>query len=195
MAIGDFINNAVDFLGRIHENTQSAEEKEWLVAAADALEFIWATGRAYEFEDYRKSRELDAPALVVAAFKTREEAEAWLANNPSPPAMAYVLITDEYHLVAYRRESNWRAFLPHPTLELYLEEMMRDGLPPAVATFGTREEADAWFHGQTESRAQSVIQVGGEYFLAVYYRNINHRALFPFSIAERHKKRKKRPEE
>ncbi len=192
MAIGDFINDAVDLLGRIHENTQSAKEKEWLAAAADALEFIWATGQTYQFEDYRKSRELDAPALVVGAFKTREEADAWLANNPNPPAMAYVLIAGEYHLVGYRRESNWREFLSHPTLEFYLEEMMREGLPPVVATFSTREEADAWLQGQGEPPAQFVIQVGGEHYLAVYYRNINHRALFPFSLVERHKERKKK---
>jgi len=188
MAIGDFINNAVDLLGRVHENTQSPEEKEWLVAAADALEFIWATGQVYEFEDYREDRDIDAPPLVVAAFKTREEADSWLANNPKPPAMAYALIADEYYVVAYRRESNWRTFLPHPTLEFYIEEMVREGLPPAVATFNTREEADAWFNGQAGPPAQTVIQIGGERYLAVYYRNINHRAIFPFSIVERRKK-------
>jgi hypothetical protein len=126
---------------------------------------------------------------VVAAFKTREEANSWLADNPKPPAMAYVLISSEYHVVAYRRESDWRTFLPHPTLEFYLEEMTKDGLPPVVATFKTREDADAWFEGQSEPSAQTVIQIGGEHYLAVYYRNIKHRAIFPFSTAKRLEKK------
>ncbi|WP_395856586.1 head protein [Cystobacter fuscus] len=182
MAIGDLINNAVDLLGRLDEKTQSSEEHELLRAAADALRFIWANGLSYEFMDYRESLEFESPPPVVAAFKTREEANSWLANNPKPPTMAYVLISCEYHVVAYRRESDWRTFLPHPTLEFYLEEMTKDGLPPVVATFKTREEADAWFEGQSEPSAQTVIQIGGEHYLAVYYRNIKHRAIFPFPL-------------
>ena len=58
------------------------------------------------------------------------------------------------------------------------------------------EEADAWFNTQTEPPAQTVIRIGGEHYLAVFYRNINHRALFPFSIVERlHARRKKRKEQ
>lgn len=191
MAIGDLINDAVDLLGRVHEKTQSPEEQELLRAAADALRFIWATGLTYEFVDYRESLDVESPAPVVAAFKTREEADSWLANHPKPPAMAYVLIAGEYHVVAYRRESDWRTFLPHPTLEFYIEEMTRDGLPPAVATFNTRDEADAWFDSQSEPPAQAVIQIGGEPYLAVYYRSIKHRAMFPFSVVEKlHARRK-----
>ncbi|HYO68189.1 MAG TPA: head protein [Archangium sp.] len=192
MAIGEQINDAVDLLGRIHEKTQSPEEQALLHAAADALRFVWAMGLTYEFVDYRESLESESPAPVVAAFKTREEADAWLASNPRPPAMAYVLIAGEYHVVAYRRESDWRTFLPHPTLEFYLEEMTRDGLLPVMAAFNTRDEAEAWFNGQSEPQAQSVIQIGGEHYLAVYYRNIHHRALFPFSLAKKLQERRKK---
>ncbi len=195
MAIGDQINDAVDLLGRIHEKTQSPEEQALLHAAADALRFVWAMGLTYEFVDYRESLESESPAPVVAAFKTREDADSWLANNTRPPAMAYVLIAGEYHVVAYRRESDWRTFLPHPTLEFYLEEMRREGLPPVVATFNTRDEADAWFNSQAQPPAQSVIQIGGEHYLAVYYRNIHHRALFPFSLANKLQERRKRKEQ
>ena len=196
MASGDQINDAVDLLGRIHEKTQSPEEQALLHAAADALRFVWAMGLTYEFVDYRESLESESPAPVVAAFKTRAEADAWLANHPKPPAMAYVLIAGEYHVVAYRRESDWRTFLPHPTLEFYLEEMTRGGLPPAVATFNTRDEADAWFDSQAEPPAQAVIRIGGEHYLAVYYRNIKHRAMFPFSVVEKlHARRKGSAEE
>jgi hypothetical protein len=191
VTILDRILEAQELLGKTREGAQSPEEKELFHLAIDALWFIWTNGRADEFADYRKDAQSEGPARVVAAFKTRGEADAWLSANPQPPDLAYVLIADEYHIVMYSRERNIRARAPHPTLEFHLEEMTRDGLPPAVATFNTREAADAWLNGQSEPPAQTVIQIGGEHYLAVYYRNIHHRALFPFSIVERRKKGKK----
>ena len=185
MTIFKRILEAQERLGKAHEDTQSPEEKESFRLAIDALWFVWTNGQADEFADYRKDTEADAPARVVAAFNTREEAEAWLSANPKPPNSAYVLIADEYHLVMCSRERGLRALAPHPTLEFHLDELMRDGLPPAVAAFHTREEAKAWLASQAAPPAEAVIQIGGEHFLAVYYRNINHRALFPFSRVNR----------
>lgn len=191
MTIFDQIIEAQELLGKSREHARTPEEKELFLLAIDALWFIWTNGQADEFADYRKDAQSEGPARVVAAFKTRDEADAWLSANPQPPDLAYVLIADEYHIVMYSRERNIRALAPHPTLEFHIEELTRDGLPPAVATFNTREEADAWFNGQSEPPAQTVIQIGGEHYLAAYYRNIHHRALFPFSIVERRKKGKK----
>jgi hypothetical protein len=105
-----------------------------------------------------------------------------------------VLIADEYHVVLSSRDGMRCSLVPDPELEYHIEEMTRDGFPPAVATFNTREEANAWFDSETEPPAQTVIQIGGEHYLAVYYRNINHRAMFPFSIVERLHERRKRIE-
>ncbi|PTL79876.1 head protein [Vitiosangium sp. GDMCC 1.1324] len=189
MTILDRILQAQELLGKSHDSSPSSEEKELLDLAIDALWFIWRDGLSDQFEDYRKDIQSDAPARVVAAFDTREDADAWLAANPRPPGSAYVLVADEYHIVVYFRDRNYRALIPHPTLEFHLEEMMRDGLPPAAVVFNTRGEADAWFNGQAEPPAQTVIQIGGERYLAVYYRNINHRALFPFSLVKRKKEK------
>ncbi|WNG45464.1 hypothetical protein F0U60_16170 [Archangium minus] len=114
-----------------------------------------------------------------------------MSATPKPPDLAYVLISDEYHIVMHSRESNIRTLAPHPTLEFYIEEITKDGLPLAEATFNTREEATAWFDSKAEPPAQTVIQIRGEHYLAAYYRNINHRALFPFTIVERRRKRSK----
>ncbi|MFL5353975.1 head protein [Archangium sp.] len=191
MTIFDRILEAQELLGQTREDSRSPEEKELFHLAIDALWFIWTNGQADEFADYRKDVQAEAPARVVATFKTRDEADAWLNANPQPPDLAYVLIADEYHIVMYSRERGIRALAPHPTLEFHIEEMTRDGLPPAVATFNSREEAETWFNGQSEPPAQTVIQIGGERYLAAYYRNIHHRALFPFSIVERRRKGKK----
>ncbi len=59
------------------------------------------------------------------------------------------------------------------------------GLPPAMATFNTREEARTWFHGLAKKPSQAIIQIGGEHYLAAYHRTIDHLALHPFSMAQR----------
>jgi hypothetical protein len=123
---------------------------------------------------------------VIAAFTTREEAEVWLKNHPKPPYMASVLIADEYHTVYYWRDRNLRRMPSTPSVEYHLEEMMKDGHPPAtVASFDTREQARAWFYNLPERPSQAVIQLGGEPYLAAYHRNIDHLAFHPFSLVER----------
>jgi hypothetical protein len=196
MDIGKLILEAMNLLGLIHLKTQSPEEKELLLTAADALRFIHTTGQQYEFEDYRQDLRTEGPEMVIAAFATREEAEAWLENHPKPPHMALVLIADEYHTVYHWRDRNLRRMPSTPTLEFHLEEMTRDGLPPPVATFNTREEAKAWFYNLTERPTQAVIQLGGEPYLVAYHRNIDHLAFHPFSLVERLKEwRRKQQEE
>jgi hypothetical protein len=198
MDTGKLIFEAINLLGLIHEKTQSPEEQELLLAAADALSFINTTGQQYEFEDYRKDLRTEGPEMVIAAFDTREEAETWLKNHPKPPHMACVLIADAYHVVYYwrDRDRNFRRMPATPSVEYHLEEMMKEGLPPPVASFATREEARAWFYSLPERPSQAVIQLGGEPYLAAYHRNIDHLAFHPFSLVEQLKEwRAKREQE
>jgi hypothetical protein len=185
MAIGDLINDAVDLLGRLHENTLSQEERVLLLVSSEALRFIWDTGQTRAFTEYRKTLSVDSPPHIVAAFASQEDAEVWLNNHPQPPDMAYVLIGDRYHVVADFSESHRRALLPYPSLERYLDSLLKEGLPPAVATFQSREEAASWWNSQVHSAAQAIIQIGNEPYLAVNYGHLPHRALFPFSLAQR----------
>lgn len=195
MTIFTQILQAQELLGKNREHAQSPEEKELFHLASDALWFIWSNGQSYGLERYRQDVKSNAPQGVIASFNTREEAEAWLNAQPEPPDLACVLIADEYHVVLSSRDRNRRSLVRDPELEYHLEEMTRDGLPPAVAAFNTREEAAAWFNALAEPPVQTVIQIGGEHYLAVYYRNIHHRALFPFSLVERLHARRKRREQ
>ena len=187
MAIGDLINDAVDLLGRLHENA-GPEEKKLLFASSAALRFIWATGQTRAFADYQKSLDSDSPPHIVAAFATHAEAESWLNNHPYPPTLAYVLIGDKYHVVFDLTERNRRVLAPHPSLEFYLDSLLQEGLPHAVATFPSREDATSWWNGQLKPPEQIVIQIGNEPFLAVNYRHLPFRTLFPFSLVQRLKK-------
>lgn len=161
----------------------------------DALGFISATGQSHDFADYRKSLDDKAPPLVVAAFKTRAEADHWLMTHPNPPHHANVLIGGVYHHVIYSRTDNRRYLPPTPIIEFYLEEMISGGLPEPVASFGTRKEADAWLDSQPEPPRQNFITIAGEYYLAVYHYKVNIRALYPISMAAKSEQRREQGEE
>ncbi|PTL79905.1 head protein [Vitiosangium sp. GDMCC 1.1324] len=176
----------MNLLGLIHQKTESAEEKELLLTAADALWFINTTGQQYEFDDYRQEFRTEGPEMVIASFATREEAEAWLKNHPKPPYMALVLVADQYHVVMYDRDSNFRKLRSTHSIEYHFEEMMKDGRPPPpVASFDTREQASSWFYSRPQRPSQAVIHLAGEPYLAAYHRNIDHLAFHPFSLFEK----------
>jgi hypothetical protein len=174
---------AMDLLARMRANAQSPDKQESLAIAIDAVLFITSSGQRYAFEDFRKSLNLDAPPPVVAAFSTRQEADTWLSNHPEPPDSTFVLVADKYHLVMYRRETDLRRLLPDPVIEYYLGRLKRGDLPPAVASFNTREEAEAWLAAQGEPLGQCFITIAGEHHLVVYHRNVNRREIYPFSMA------------
>ncbi len=111
----------MDLLARLRANTSSEEERELLAAAIDAILFITSTGQRYAYLDYLKQRDSNALPPVVASFETREEAEAWLKNHPSPPDGTHVLIAGKYHHVIYSREMNLRRFIPAPSLDQQAE--------------------------------------------------------------------------
>lgn len=184
MTINDTILEAEKLLAGIHEDTQSPQDKELLRTAFDALRFIWSAGHVLAFEEYRNIMKTEGPSLVVAAFDTYEQADAWIQNNPNPPHLAYVLVGDTYYIVFDFRPTNRRGVFTHPTLEFYLEKMMEEGLPPAVASFNTRQEARAWFSGLSEKPSQAVIDIGGERHLMAYHPNIDHLAFHPFSLVQ-----------
>jgi hypothetical protein len=181
---GELSLDAQELLGRLREEMESATDKECLLVAMDALRFIAATGQSYDFQDYRKSLDDKAPPLVVAAFATREAANAWLRDIPRPPHHAYVLIAGTYHVVMYVPEFNHRNLIPHPVLEFYLADMIRDGLPALAAVFKTHEEARSWVEAQPEPPRQVFIQIAGEYHLVAYHHRIGLRAIYPISMAE-----------
>lgn len=174
---------ALESLERCWEESTSPEERERLLLAMDALRFVLSTGQTQDFKEYRESLEADAPPLVIAAFDTREEADAWLKSQPRPPHQAYVLLGGEYHVVMYAAELNRRRLVPHPVLKFYLAEMIQDGVPASVATFATREEAQTWLEQRASPPLQVFITVAGEPHLVVYHHRVRLRAMYPLSMA------------
>ncbi len=177
--LSELMGRTSRFFEQLRDAPESADEPAQCQAILDALRFIASTGQHGAFAAYREHAEADAPPFVVASFDTPEEAEAWLARHPHPPDPANVLIVGAYHDVIHDRETNMRRLPRNRALEWYLEELAEKEPPVAVASFETRDQAEAWLKSQAEPARRAWVSVGGKLHLAVYYPNIHHRVLFP----------------
>ncbi|ADO68725.1 hypothetical protein [Stigmatella aurantiaca] len=172
-------------LSKLRDETGSEEERAQIQVILDALQFISSTDQHGAFNEYRRHVEAGGPPLVVASFDTREEAEAWLKKHPQPPDFANILIANQYHFVTHDRSTNIRRLPRSRDLEYYLAGLKREEPPIAIASsFANLGEAEAWLQSQAKSAVRAWISIAGELYLAAYYANIDHRALYPLSMAE-----------
>lgn len=171
MTIHELILEVQSLLGRTLRDAQSPEERELFRVASAALMFISETGTVHSFEDYLQFRK-GAPPLAVASFRNREEADAWLTQHPEPPHGAFVLVSDDYHIVMSVREMNHRQLFPHPILEGYLDQIQpaaSSGPPPS---FENREEAEAWLKGKTGWPQGVLLNIAGRRHVALHHRHL-----------------------
>ena len=184
-SIKTLLGEAAGLMVRIRGELHSPEEKELASVLIDALNFIASTGQRTAFEAFRRDALAARPPHVVASFRTREEAEAWLASHPEPPAQGHVLVAGEYYQFYYFRELNRRGLLPQFTVEMLIRQLMEEGPPATVASFGSQEEAEDWLAKQLAPPSHAFISIGRKYHLAVFHENLHHRAIHPVSIVER----------
>lgn len=175
---------AESFFKRLLQSPATAGEAARIHAILEAIRFIAVTNQYEAVDAYLKHVESHAPPFAVAYFETQREAEAWLQKHPHPPDPARVLIGDRSHDVVHDRETNIRRLPRNRDLHDYLAELKQVEPPVAIASFATREEAAAWLRGQPEPATHAWVSITGELYLAAYYPNIGHRALFPLSMAE-----------
>jgi hypothetical protein len=182
LPLEDLLRRSEAFFVTLSANESGSPwERELIQLIIDTLRFIVSTRQHEAFDEFRKHLESGAPPFVVASFDTREEAEDWLRNHPSPPDFAQLLIAGKYHDVIYDRETNLRRLTSNQTLQHYLA-----GLKPTepAASFDTLEEASAWLKAQPKPARLASVLVGGVPYLAAYHSNINDRVLYPFSLAQ-----------
>lgn len=180
----ELVRKAEGFFEQLLNEPQPKEERELTLVIIDALRFIASTGQLDDFESYLQALDANEPPRVVASFDTREQAERWLSSHPSPPHCAHILIAGRYHTVAYDRATNGRYLPSSLALEYYLASLKESSAPTAVASFETLQEADAWLRAQPAPPTRAWVRISGEIYLAVYHPNVNHRALYPLSMAD-----------
>lgn len=106
----------------------SPEDLEGLHSAALALHFIHESGCAREFEHFLAHLDEHLPPLC--SFSTREEAEAWLKNHPSPPDGATIQVGEDELTVGYWPGSGRRALIYFPKYEA-LDDVEKEDEDPA----------------------------------------------------------------
>ncbi|MBN1210066.1 MAG: hypothetical protein JXB05_34765 [Myxococcaceae bacterium] len=184
VSLQERLNCTRELFTRLRDEPESSGERGLIQLILDTLHFISATGQYSAFGEYLGHVAVGGPPYAVASFDTKEEAETWLQTHPHPPASANVLIANTYHDVVHDRATGLRRLLRNRDLEYYLAERRREDPPVAVASFGRFEEADAWLQSQPKPVPWTWVSIAGEPYLAAYYPNLGHRALYPLSLAD-----------
>ncbi|HEX8441273.1 hypothetical protein [Archangium sp.] len=177
------LSEAERFFEELRDEPEAAGEQPAIQVILDAFRFISSTRQHAAFGDFLEHVESNAPPFVMASFETKSEAEAWLKSHPNPPTFAEILIGNRSHDVVYERETDFRRLPWNRHLERHLAWLKREESPVAEASFATREEAEAWLARQPRPARWTWVLIAGEFYLAAYYPNINHRALYPLSMA------------
>ncbi|HEX5752190.1 MAG TPA: hypothetical protein VFZ09_38610 [Archangium sp.] len=185
----------IRFLEHWWARAPSASEKDSLLVAIRALAYIESSGQREALDDYLVYWRNSTLPPVIAVFQTRDEAEAWMDAQLPPPTMASILIADSYHLVLASRERREPLFARVPIVAEFIEGALDNGLPPAVASFETREQAEAWHASVPDPPRHAFITIQGEHHVAAYWKNVNHRALYPFTLADELKKERRERDE
>ncbi|RYZ40859.1 MAG: head protein [Myxococcaceae bacterium] len=174
-----------ELLGRLIGECQSEADKDRLLVAVDALQFIYAMGQSQPFRAYRQSVDEHEPPLVFASFGTRAEADAWLMEQNPVPDQALVLVAGQYFSVMDLPElgAGTRRLLSSPILKFYLQDM-RETVGAPVASFSTREQAETWLREQPEPPKQVAILIDGKPYLAAWHHRIQLRVLYPLTPPE-----------
>lgn len=113
----DLIDRTLRLLHKVGRHTHASEEMEALRTAKIALHFIQSIGESHGFEDYLEKFDVEGSPSPRYAFATREEAEHWLKNHPTPPHGAMVAIGGVLHCVGFSRESGLRVLMRIPAVE------------------------------------------------------------------------------
>lgn len=170
---------AMAILLRTLDETVKPEQKQFVIVMVEMLNFLAVTGQYDAFDDYLENAHTGAP-WAIAWFNTREEADKWLSSLQEPPSWAYILIGDDYYTVWYSREDDERKLSRDSVIEPLLSDLAKSGLPPAVASFDTREEAREWLKSHPAAPL-AIVTIAGEDHLAAYHKKLNRHTLHPLA--------------
>ncbi|MDC0712110.1 hypothetical protein POL68_26830 [Stigmatella sp. ncwal1] len=137
----------------------------------ETTDFIHQLGQAYCFEDYLQEVPSTAPPYVSAALDSRQEATSRRAmalalkglaetHDSEQARHARVLVNLLNFLADTGQIDDFEDFFTHRL----------DYAPLAMASFATRDEAEAWLKGAKKPPSPACILIGDEYYLAWYSR-------------------------
>ncbi|WP_224364799.1 hypothetical protein [Hyalangium versicolor] len=174
MRIFDTLAGASQFAWVLWHSALSARreaESELWRYLREIIDFIHQLGQAYRFEDYLREVPLTTPPYLSTALDSREEACLRRAmalalkaleetSDPQQARHALVFINLLNFLAETGQLADFEDFFTHRL----------DYAPLAIASFATREEAEAWLKEVAEPPSPARVLIGDEYYLAWYSR-------------------------
>lgn len=180
------LSEAQAVIGRQWSQSQDPERRRLLELARDALLFILDMGQRYPFEDFRKGLEAGASSSVgETAASTSPQEQAGFRERLSR--------TQEFFtkLLAAPESAEERGLIQVILDTLcfistdgqitafgkYLEYVAAGGPPYAVASFGTREETEAWLQKHSHPPDSANVLIANVYHAVIYDRATERRRL------------------
>jgi hypothetical protein len=182
--LGERLNQTHEFFSKLLAEPEFPEDTSLIQVILDVLHFVASPDQYGVFAEYLAHVESGAPPYVLAAFDTKEEAEAWFRKDLNPDLIGGVLIANQYYYPLYNPYADRLRLRPNNVIGYHLAELKKEHPPHAVASFGSLQEAEAWWQSQPPTVRWAWVSIAGEFYVAAYYSYLHHRALFPLSMAE-----------
>jgi hypothetical protein len=188
------LSDPQEVIGKQWSEDQSSEQARILGLARDALRFVSATGQRYRFEDFRKSLESStrppaksshvpqyAPGTGDQPRGERANLEERLrgttefftklrdeADSDREKELIQVIL-DTLHFISSTGK--------HGAFIEYLEHLEAGAPPYVIASFNTREEAEAWLGSHPNPPDFANVLIANNYHDVLYHRETGTRRL------------------
>lgn len=162
-------------IGRQWSEHPAPEQRQLLALARDALLFVYATGQPFRFGDFQKSLEsvarpppgtseqprnefasLEEGLNSTRAFLTKLRDEA----NSARDKEVLQVILDTLRFISSTGQ--------HGAFSEYLEHLAADVPPYAIASFDTKEAAEAWLKRQPIPPDSANVLIADTYHYVIY---------------------------
>lgn len=111
----DFFKWTCFHLFELEQRISSPEELEVIRTARIAFHFVMHVGEYHGFAAYQETLRSSRSSRPLQSFTTRQDADAWLANQSVPPLPVVVAIGSELYSVGYNRRRGLRVLIRIPT--------------------------------------------------------------------------------
>jgi hypothetical protein len=158
-------------IGRRWREGQPPDQERILSLARDALDFVATTGQRYGLEDFRASGQ-SHPGLCEGLFQSAEAFLAELSAGESglPQEQELIqLILDSLRFIVLTNQQH--------ALETFRKDREANAPPFFVASFATREDAEAWLRSHPSPPDFAEVLIAGKSHEVLYERETNLRRL------------------
>jgi hypothetical protein len=165
------LSDPQEVIGRQWSEDQSPDQARILGLARDALLFVSATGQRDRFEDFRKAPDTSEQSRLEEHLRGTEEFFTKLRDGAGSAKEKELLqvILDALHFISSTGQ--------HMAFSEYHEHVEAGAPPYVIASFETREEAEAWLGNHPHPPDFAQVLVANSYHDVIHDRDRDIRRL------------------